>query len=245
VRIFLLLLAGFGAGLSGTITGLASLVSYPALLATGIPPVAANVTNTVALFSNTVGAVLGSRPELRGHWGRLVYYCVASVLGGALGGALLLWTPSDAFEKIVPFLIAIGSATILLRRPAVTKEYTGRPSWPTLLGVFAIGIYGGYFGAAAGVLMLALLLAAGADSLARASGYRNLVLGLANGIAAIGFALFGPVVWSAAIPLGIGFFVGGRLGPIVVRHSPADALRVVIAIAGIGLAIYLAIDAYR
>jgi uncharacterized membrane protein YfcA len=244
LRFVLLMLAGFAAGLTGTIAGLASLVSYPALLAAGIPPVAANVTNTVALLSNSVGAVLGSRPELRGHWGRLVWYCVASVLGGTLGGALLLWTPSDAFEKIVPFLIALGSATILLRRPAATKEYSGRPGWPTLLGVFAIGIYGGYFGAAAGVLMLALLLAVGADSLARASSYRNLVLGLANGIAAVAFVIFGPVVWSAAIPLGIGFFVGGRLGPVVVRHSPAEILRLVIAVAGVGLAIYLGIKAY-
>jgi uncharacterized membrane protein YfcA len=241
----LLMLAGIGAGLTGTIAGLASLVSYPALLAAGLPPVAANVTNTVALLSNSFGAVLGSRPELRGHWRRLILLGGASLFGGLLGGALLLCTPSAAFEKVVPVLIAAGSLTILLRRPVTARGPSGRPHWSTLVGVCAIGIYGGYFGAAAGVLMLAVLLAAGADSLARASAYRNLVLGLANGIAAVGFVLFGPVVWSAAIPLAAGFFVGGRLGPIVVRHSPADALRVVIAVAGLGLAVYLAVRAYR
>jgi uncharacterized membrane protein YfcA len=244
VRIALLILAGFGAGLTGSIAGLASLVSYPALLVAGLQPLVANVTNTVALIFSSAGSILGSRPELRGHWGRLRWLAVAGLLGGIVGGVLLLSTPSDAFEKIVPFLIAGGSATILLRRPAATKEHTGRPNWPTLLGIFAIGIYGGYFGAAAGVLMLAVLLAAGVDTLARASAYRNVVLGTANGVAALGFIVFGPVVWSAAIPLAIGFFIGGRIGPIVVRHSPAEALRLVIALAGAGLAIYLAVEAY-
>ncbi|SHN04050.1 sulfite exporter TauE/SafE family protein [Cryptosporangium aurantiacum] len=240
----LLLVAGFGAGLTGTIAGLASLVSYPALLAVGLPPLSANVTNTVALLFNSFGALLGSRPELEGHWRRALELAGVSTLGGAVGGALLLWTPSAAFEKIVPFLIASASVAILVRRPGEVRELEQRPGWPTLLAIFLIGIYGGYFGAAAGVLMLAVLLAIGTGTLARAGAYRNLVLGAANAIAAVGFVVFGPVVWSAALPLAVGFFVGGRLGPVVVRHSPADALRVVIALAGIGLAVYLGLDAY-
>ncbi|GAA3386983.1 sulfite exporter TauE/SafE family protein [Cryptosporangium minutisporangium] len=241
----LLLLAGFGAGLAGTIAGLASLVSYPALLAAGLPPVSANVTNTVALLFNSFGAVLGSRPELHGHWRRALELAGVSTLGGAVGGALLLWTPSDAFEKIVPLLIGLASIAILVRRPGEVRAPEKRPGWPTLLAIFLIGIYGGYFGAAAGVLMLAVLLAIGTGTLARAGAYRNVVLGAANGIAALGFVAFGPVVWSAALPLAVGFFVGGRLGPVVVRHSPADALRAVIAVAGVGLAVYLGLDAYR
>lgn len=240
----LLVLAGFGAGLTGTIAGLASLVSYPALLAAGLSPVAANVTNTVALLSNSAGGVLGSRPELQGHWRRALELAVAGLLGGAVGGALLLLTPSEAFEKVVPFLIAAGSAAILLRRPGQVRTLERRPGWPTFVAVFAIGIYGGYFGAAAGVLMLAVLLAIGTGTLARAGAYRNVVLGAANGIAALGFVVFGPVVWSAALPLAIGFFVGGRIGPVVVRHAPSDALRVVIALAGLGLAGYLGWDAF-
>jgi len=240
----LLVVAGFAAGLTGTIAGLASLVSYPALLAAGLPPVAANVTNTVALLSNSFGAVLGSRPELEGHWRRALQFAAVSALGGALGGALLLWTPSAAFEKLVPFLIAAASIAILVRRPGEVRTLEGRPGVPTLFSIFLIGIYGGYFGAAAGVLMLAVLLAIGTGTLARAGAYRNLVLGAANGVAAIGFALFGPVVWSAALPLALGFFVGGRIGPIVARRAPSDALRVVIALAGIGLAGWLAVDAF-
>jgi uncharacterized protein len=240
----LLVVAGFGAGLAGTIAGLASLASYPALLAAGLSPVAANVTNTVALLSNSFGALLGSRPELAGHWRRALELAAVSTLGGAVGGALLLWTPSDAFEKIVPFLIAAGSIAILARRPSDVRPRERRPGWPTLVSIFLIGVYGGYFGAAAGVLMMAVLLAIGTGTLARAGAYRNVVLGAANGIAAIGFALFGPVVWSAALPLAIGCFIGARIGPIVVRHSPSDALRVVIAAAGVGLAVYLGWDAY-
>ncbi|EXG79212.1 sulfite exporter TauE/SafE family protein [Cryptosporangium arvum] len=241
----LLVVAGLGAGLTGTIAGLASLASYPALLAVGIPPVAANVTNSVALLANTVGAVSGSRPELTGHWKRALELAAVSVFGGAIGGALLLWTPSDAFEKIVPFLIAGASIAILVRRPGEAAALERRPGWPTLFSIFLIGIYGGYFGAAAGVLMLAVLLAIGTGTLARAGAYRNVVLGAANGVAAIGFALFGPVVWSAALPLAIGCLVGARIGPIVVRHSPSDALRVVIAVAGLGLAGWLGYDAFR
>lgn len=241
MRIALLLLAGVGAGLTGTIAGLASLVSYPALLVAGLPPVAANVSNTVALVFNGAGAALGNRAELTGQWRRARQLGVASVLGGSVGGALLLTTSSEAFAKIVPWLIGLGSVTILLRRPLDLGERSG---WPTLVGTFLIGVYGGYFGAAAGVLLLAMLLATTADSLARVSALRNVVLALANGVAAVGFVLFGPVVWWAVAPLGLGFFIGGRLGPIVVRHAPADALRVVIALAGVGLAIYLGIDAY-
>ena len=241
MRIALLLLAGIGAGLTGTIAGLASLVSYPALLVAGLPPVAANVTNTVALVFNGAGAALGNRAELTGQWRRVRQLGVASVLGGIVGGGLLLTTSSEAFAKIVPWLIGLGSVTILLRRPL---ELGKRPGWPTLVGTFFIGIYGGYFGAAAGVLLLAVLLATTTDTLARVSALRNVVLALANGVAAVGFVLFGPVVWWAVVPLGVGFFIGGRLGPIVVRHAPADPLRVVIALAGVGLAVYLGFDAY-
>lgn len=241
----LLLAAGFAAGLAGTIAGLASLVSYPALLAVGLPPLAANVTNTVALLFNSVGAVLGSRPELDGHWRRAAKLSVAGALGGVFGGVVLLITPSEAFARIVPWLIGLASIVILLRGPTAARELEARPGWATFGVVFLIGIYGGYFGAAAGVLMLAVLLATGTGPLARAGAYRSLVLGAANGVAAVAFILFGPVVWSAAAPLGLGFLLGGRLGPVVVRHSPADALRVVIALAGVGLAVYLGIDAYR
>jgi uncharacterized membrane protein YfcA len=246
-HVLLLVLAGVGAGLSGSIAGLASLVSYPALLAVGLAPVTANVTNTVALVFSSVGSVAGSRPELRGQRGRIRQLGVVAVAGGVAGGALLLLTPRDSFERIVPWLIGLGSLTILVpRRPALHPEDLHLPASRLLVaGVFLIGIYAGYFGAAAGVLMVALLLIATSETLARCNALKNVLLGLANVVAAIIFAVFGPVHWVAVIPLAAGLLVGGRIGPIVVRHSPARALRVLIALAGVGLAIHLGLDAYR
>jgi uncharacterized protein len=246
-----LVLAGIGAGLTGSIAGLASLISYPALLATGLPPVTANVTNTVALVLNSVGSVSASRPELRSQSRRLLPLAVAAVLGGALGAVLLLLTPPGAFERIVPFLIAAASAAILVQRPPRelaaegARHHPGHddPWWLTF-GTFAIGIYGGYFGAAAGVLLLAMYLLGTGEGLPRGNAMKNVVLGVANAVAAVGFIVFASIAWSAALPLAIGLFMGGRLGPRVVRRAPQTALRRVIAVAGLGLAIHLGIQAY-
>jgi len=222
------------------------LISYPALLAAGLAPVTANVTNTVALVFSSIGSVTGSRPELQGQGRRVRRLGAAGVAGGVLGGVLLLLTPGDSFERIVPWLIGAGSLTILIpRRPPLHLGALRRDdSWPVLTAVFGIGIYGGYFGAAAGVLMLALLLALTPDSLARCNALKNVVLGLANLVAAAVFVIFGSVSWTAAIPLAAGLFIGGRAGPVIVRHAPAQALRVLIAVAGVGLAVRLGLDAY-
>jgi uncharacterized membrane protein YfcA len=246
LQIPLLLLAGIGAGLTGSIAGLASLISYPALLGIGLAPVTANVTNTVALVFSSIGSVTGSRPELRGQSRRVRRLGAVGVAGGVIGGTLLLVTPKDSFERIVPWLIGLGSLTILVTRRPTPHPTAGvrDDSWPVLAAVFAIGIYGGYFGAAAGVLLLALLLAATPETLARCNALKNVVLGLANLVAAAVFVIFGSVSWSAAAPLALGLLVGGRIGPVIVRHSPARILRVVIAVAGVGLAIRLGIDAY-
>jgi len=242
----LLLVAGVGAGLTGSIAGLASVISYPALLGVGLAPVTANVTNTVALVFSSVGSVAGSRPELRGQAARVRRLGAVGILGGTVGGVVLLSSPAGAFEKIVPWLIGFGSLTILITsRPPIDPDAPPRAdSRLVLLGVFLIGVYGGYFGAAAGVLLLALLLAASSETLARCNALKNFVLGLANLVAAVVFVLFGSVDWVAAVPLAIGLFVGGRTGPVIVRHAPARLLRILIAIAGIGLAIYLGVDAY-
>lgn len=241
-----LALAGFGAGLAGSAAGLASLVSYPALLGVGLAPVAANVTNTVALVGSGVGAALGSRPELRGQGTRLRRLAILALLGGALGGALLLVTPPEAFERLVPWLIGCASLAILVQpRPQFLQQlHHGGDSPGLLVGIFLVAVYGGYFGAAAGVIILALLLAATGDVLARTNALKNVVLAMANGVAAVTFAVLGPVEWAAVVPLAIGCLVGGRIGPVVVRHSPARLVRLLIGFAGIALAVELGIDAY-
>ncbi len=244
---FWLLLAGFGGGLSGSVAGLASLVSYPALLAAGLSPVSANVTNTVSLVFSSAGSVWGFRPELKGQ-GRTVRRLVPfAMAGGAAGGLLLLATPSSAFARLVPWLIGVASLAVLLPR-RLARPAPRRPRRSRALlsaGVFCVAIYGGYFGAAAGVVLLAVLLVSTVEPLARATALRNLLLGSANAVAAVSFIAWGPVRWSAAIPLSAGFLAGGRLGPIVVRNVPAAPLRVLIACAGLGLAVHLGLDAYH
>ncbi|MCZ2825017.1 MULTISPECIES: sulfite exporter TauE/SafE family protein [unclassified Modestobacter] len=246
----LLVLTGLGAGLIGSIAGLASLISYPALLATGLTPVAANVTNTVALVLSGVGAVSASRPELTGQRARLLRLGPVGLLGGVVGAVLLLSTPSGAFEKLVPFLIAGAAVAILVQRPPrelAAEGATGRPArdhWGLVLGTFAASVYAGYFGAAAGVLLLAVYLLATGEGVPRSNALKNVVLALANGVAALGYAFFADVAWLAALPLAIGFLLGGRLGPRVVRRVPQTLLRRLIAAAGLALAVRLGFDAF-
>jgi uncharacterized membrane protein YfcA len=254
----LLVVAGVAAGLCGSVAGLASLFSYPALLAAGLPATAANVTNTVALTFSSVGAAASSRPELVGQGPSVRRFAVITLVGGATGAGLLLVTPPGAFERIVPFLVAAG-ALVLLFQPwikAVAAKRTGtavvgggvggpsRTSPVVVAGVLAVSIYGGYFGAAAGVLMLALLLVGLPVSLLQGNALKNVLLGLANAIAAVGFAVFGPVEWWAVLPLAAGLILGAWFGPIVARRLPTALLRIAIAIAGMGLAVSLALQAY-
>ncbi len=204
-------------------------------------PLSANVTNTVALVFNSVGSVSASRPELAGQRHRLRSLLPAAVLGGVVGAVLLLVTPAGAFAGVVPFLIAAAALAVLYPRPvSAVGDPAPVPRRWVVPGVFGIGVYGGYFGAAAGVLLLAVLLVAYGDTVPRSNALKNLVLGAANGIAALGFVLSGRVVWSAMLPLALGLFLGGRLGPRVVRRADPGVLRTVIATAGLGLAAVLA-----
>ena len=243
----LLLAAGIGGGLAGSIAGLASVTTYPALLLVGLPPVTANVTNTVALVFNAVGSVLGSRPELAGQGARLRRVVPGAFAGGVAGAVLLLSIPSEGFERAVPVLLGAAAIIIALPRRRTVRAGPRSTARTVLLGatIVAICVYGGFFGAAAGVLLLALFLGMGSDSLAHANATKNVVLGASNGAAALVFLFFGPVSWAAVVPLGLGCLIGSRLGPIVVRRAPATPLRMLIAVAGLALAIKLGFDAYR
>jgi uncharacterized protein len=246
----LLVAAGVLGGLTGSIAGLASVATFPALLVTGLPPVTANVTNTVALVFNGVGSIAGSRPELAGQRRRLLRVAPMAAIGGVAGATLLLTTPAEGFEKIVPLLLGFASLAILVPMRPPPDAHPG-PRRRTARAVAeaaaiaAICVYGGYFGAAAGVLLLAMMMRTGDTSLAHANAVKNVILGVANTSAAVVFAIVAPVQWPAVLVLGLGCLVGSRLGPVVVRHAPSGPLRVAIGLAGIGLAIKLGLDAYR
>ena len=250
VAVLLLFVAGVGAGITGSTAGLASLVSYPALLALGLPPVTANVTNTVGLIGSSIGSVSGSRVELRGQGRDIRRWLGISVVGGAVGATLLLTTPPGVFDDLVPYLVA-GASVLLLASPKLRAIRSGRAenaagqqhSGLTIpIGLFFTCLYGGYFGAAAGVMILAMLLLTTDKSLPAANAVKNLLLGVANAVAAVGFVFFADVRWAAAIPLGIGCVVGGRIGPAIVRRVPPNLMRTVIAVAGFALAVKLWLD---
>ncbi|WP_326836249.1 sulfite exporter TauE/SafE family protein [Amycolatopsis rhabdoformis] len=249
----LLLLAGVGAGLVGATAGLASLVSYPALLAAGMPPVVANMTNTVAMLGTTAGAAAGARPELSGQWRRLLPLCLITTAGGGCGGLVLLLTPPGAFTVVVPWLIG-GASVVLLAGPRLRRmaERSKNPETAAPEGIgpaagaaaFLVGVYGGYFGAAAGVLMLALLTTVWTQPLARTNAAKNIATGTANLIAAAVFAFTGRVLWPAALAVCVGSVAGSWLGSVIVRYLPATPLRIAIAIGGLVLAVVLAREAF-
>ena len=242
--LFWMLLAGLGGGLAGSVAGLASLVSYPALLAVGVAPVAANVTNTVSLVFSGVGSVWGFRPELSDQRSAVRRLAPVALAGGLSGGVLLLVTPAGYFTKLVPVLIGAGSLAVLVPRRPIAADELRRARLLFGGATYLVALYCGYFGAGAGVVLLALLMAGTGLSLVKCVALRNLLVGLANAVAAIAFAAFGPVHWLAMLPLAAGFLVGGRLGPIVVRKAPVWPLRVLITCGGLGLAVHLGLSAY-
>jgi len=233
--------AGLAAGVVGTAGGITSLVSYPALLAVGVPALPANVANLVALAWCWPGSALASRPELAGTSPWLRRWIPVAALGGLLGAALLLATPTHAFDQVVPFLVAAGSLALLLQpRLSARTDRAGRPHPGILLaGVLAMAAYSGYFGAGSGVMLLTLLLVTVDDRLPNANALKNMLVGAATVMAALAFIVFGPVEWAAVIPLSAGVFAGSLIGPRVARHVPAPILRWVIALLGLGLAVRL------
>lgn len=241
-----LLVAGIATGLTGSVTGLASLVSYPVLLAYGLAPISANVTGAVATLTTTVGAAISSRTELRGQWRRAAAVSVTGAVGAAVGMVLLLATPSHIFERIVPWLIAIGAVALLMRdrlRSMVTATRAGAGGGsgraPLVVLVLFVGTYAGYFAATAGILMLVVLSITAHESLAVSNAVKNVVMGAVNLTAVVGYAFLAPIDWGAAMPMAVGCLAGSWLGPFVVRRIPERPLGIAIALAGCGLATQL------
>lgn len=238
----LLLPAGVLAGIIGTAGGITSLVAYPALLAAGIPPLAANVTNSVALLGSGISSASRAAPDITGHGETLRRWTAVSVVFSLAGAVLLVVTPGAVFDRIVPFLVFAGSLTVLVQ-PAVTRWQRARQHvWNRLVvlgGLGGVALYNGYFGAGSGILLIALLLFTEEPVLHRANAMKNVILLASDVLPAVVFAVAGTVVWSAALPLGVGAVVGGVIGPSIARRVRQEIMRWFVAGCGVVLAAWL------
>jgi uncharacterized protein len=243
LRDVLLLGASAVAGVVGSAGGTASLISYPALLAVGFPPLAANVTNSIALVGAWPGSALASRPELRDQGPRLRRWAPIVVAGSALGAGLLLATPARAFDRAVPFLLAFA-ALALLFQPQVSAwlaRHPGIGSHRFVLpgGLIAVSAYNGYWGAGSGIMTLALLMITTGRGLAGSNALKNMIIGIADVTCCAVFVVFWRVDWAAVAPMAGGFLIGSMVGPSLTRRLPGNVLRIIAALAGLGLAIRL------
>jgi uncharacterized membrane protein YfcA len=237
-------LGGVGAGIFNGVAGGGSLISFPILLAVGYPALTANITNTVGIWPGYVASAAGFRSEIGDQRDRLIRLTPVGLAGGVAGALLLLTTSPDTFERVVPWLVlgasALFAAQPLLRR-ALDRGSAHPRTRPVLLvaGVFAASVYGGYFGAAMGVMFLAVLGLALPVSLAHTSGLRAVLSMIVNGMAAVVFLVHGGLAWEAVGLLALGSLVGGFLGARLALALPVPALRVVVVVIGVGTAIKL------
>jgi hypothetical protein len=215
-------------------------VSYPALLAVGVPPLSASVANLVAVVACWPGTALSSRRELSDSRGWLVRGLPVAAAGAATGAVLLLVTPSGTFARVVPFLLATGSLTLLAQPALTARRGSGRDGSKLLLGVVGVlSIYSGYFGSGSGVMLLAAVLVLGEPHLPRANALKNMLLGASAVASAVVFVVAGPVEWRAVAPLALGLFVGSTMGPVVARRAPERVVRYGVATRGLAQAVRL------
>ena len=232
------LAAGATAGFVNTIVGSGSLVTVPVLLAVGYPSVTANVSNTIGLVFGGVSGIYGYRRELRGQARRAATLGSGTTLGAIAGGALLLALPSSVFDAVVPALILLAVA-LMAFRPKPTQA-THNHTIVATVAAFLTGIYGGYFGAAQGVILLAVLRLCFTDDLQRLNGLKNVLAGLANAVAAVLFVFFAPyIAWGAAALIAVGSIGGAQLGAHVGRRLPEEMLRRVVIVVGTVVAVIL------
>jgi uncharacterized membrane protein YfcA len=232
-----ILAAGLAAGTINTIVGSGSLITFPTLHAFGFSPLDANVSNTVGLVPGSASGAIGYRRELAGQRGRAIRLGIVSGAGGLLGAVLLLAFPG-AFEAVVPVLIGVALVLVAVG-PRLSNALTAHRhaeahrSWPLGLLFFATAIYGGYFGAGMGIIMIALLTIFVPDDIQRLNGLKNVLAGLINGVAGILFILIAPVHWDVAVLIAAGSIIGGQIGARAGRRLPAPALRLAIISVGI------------
>jgi uncharacterized membrane protein YfcA len=237
-----ILLAGLAAGLINTVVGSGTLITFPTLVALGVPPVTANVSNTVGLVPGSISGAVGYRRELRGQRGRAVRLGLASLVGGLAGALLLLVLPEEAFAAIVPALILLGLVLVVFqprisawvaRRHDAAGGLPENGAWWVRPAVLLAGVYGGYFGAAQGVLLMAILGIGVDEPLQRLNAVKNVLAAVVNGVAGTLFIVVADVDWRIVGLIGVGAVVGGQLGATVGRRLPATVLRVVIVVVGV------------
>ncbi|MFJ3842388.1 sulfite exporter TauE/SafE family protein [Streptomyces sp. NPDC090054] len=238
------LAAGIGAGTINTIVGSGTLITFPVLLATGLPPVTANVSNTLGLVPGSISGAIGYRNELKGQRARVLRLGAVSLVGGLAGAVLLLVLPPESFDTIVPVLIGLALVLVVLqprlaaslrrRREAAGTDTQEREGGPVLLtGMLFSSAYGGYFGAAQGVLYLGLMGLLLHEDLQRVNAVKNVIAALVNGIAAVFFLFVAEFDWTAVLLIAVGSTLGGQIGAKVGRRLSPTVLRGVIVTVGI------------
>jgi uncharacterized membrane protein YfcA len=243
--------AGIWAGAINTIVGSGTLITFPVLLAIGLPPVTANVSNALGLVPGSVSGAIGYRRELRGQRARVLRLGGVALVGGVAGAALLLKLPSEAFTKIVPALIAVALVLVVLQ-PVLTRKVRERrernggtaqqDGGPVLLGGLGLAsMYGGYFGAAQGVIYMALMGLFLKDDIQRLNAVKNVLGAVVNGAAAVFFLFVAHFDWWAVVLIAVGSAIGGQLGARIGRRLPPTALRALIVIVGVAAIVKLLI----
>ncbi|GGR48260.1 sulfite exporter TauE/SafE family protein [Streptomyces roseolus] len=235
--------AGIGAGAINTIVGSGTLITFPVLLATGLPPITANVSNALGLVPGSISGAIGYRRELKGQTRRVLRLGAAALVGGLIGAILLLALPSEAFDAIVPILIGLALILVLFQ-PRIAaavqrrREATGNEAHPDggpalLVGLTLASMYGGYFGAAQGVLYLSLMGLLLHDDLQRINAVKNILGALVNGVAAVFFLFVAEFDWTAVLLIAVGSTLGGQIGAKVGRRLKPAVLRGVIIAVGV------------
>lgn len=236
--------AGLAAGTINTVVGAGSLITFPTLLAFGYPAVLANVSNTVGLVPGSASAVVAYRTELSGQSRRLAVLGIASMIGAVAGGILLLALPRHVFRDVVPALILLATVLVAVQ-PALARSLDARArrsphgGWWLYASVLVTGVYGGYFGAAQGVVLLGLLGTFLTDHLQRLNAAKNVLALVANGVAALFFVSVTHVAWGAAGLVAVGAVVGGQIGGVVGRRLRPGILRLVIIAVGLSAGVVL------
>lgn len=241
--------AGMGAGAVNAIAGSGSLITFPTLLAVGFPRVTANVSNNIGLVPGSISGVHAYREELGGQARRARRVAVGSALGSVTGAVLLLTLPSKVFDNVVPILV-IGAALLMLFQPWVSAKVAAaraqRDKPHTELGAtiacFFAGIYGGYFGAAQGIILLATLGVLLPDELPRTNALKNVLALTVNAVAAAIFLFSGHVNWTVVALIAAGSIVGARLGAMVGKRVPVKLLRGFIVILGLSVGVKLLVS---